>query len=340
VRAVFNLALGADNPVNKRTASNALLQMLNTICKRVTQIQPRLTGGSSECSSRTASEALELYRTTSGMSCYGLSPMGSNRASGTGLSNLGLLSPSVAGAAAAGAAAAGPGGGQLQSTSSDAAAAALLEDAGVAAQEGSADAAGAAAAAARAAQLRALAEQTDLQGLEAALEAAAAGDDADDADSGSCEDGTDARTAAAAAVVAAGLQTALGEAGAAGSSGGGGAHAQRQQASPVRAAAGQHVHSPVSLQHQQHQQHGGRGAPGTPHGRHSHKLSTQEKDVLLVLTAFCKLASREVPAGTSSDTVLAQGKLLALEMLAKVCVLWCGVLVWWPRGVCCAGVAW
>jgi hypothetical protein len=69
VRAVFNLALGADNPVNKRTASNALLQMLNTICKRVTQIQPRLTGGSSECSSRTASEALELYRTTSGMSC-------------------------------------------------------------------------------------------------------------------------------------------------------------------------------------------------------------------------------------------------------------------------------
>lgn len=61
VRAVFNLALGADNPINKRTASNALLQMLNTICKRVTQIQPRLTGGSSECSSRTVSEALDLY---------------------------------------------------------------------------------------------------------------------------------------------------------------------------------------------------------------------------------------------------------------------------------------
>jgi hypothetical protein len=41
--------------------------------------------------------------------------------------------------------------------------------------------------------------------------------------------------------------------------------------------------------------------------------------VLLVLTAFCKLASREVPGATaSSDSVLAQGKLLALEMLAKV----------------------
>jgi hypothetical protein len=44
----------------------------------------------------------------------------------------------------------------------------------------------------------------------------------------------------------------------------------------------------------------------------------QDKDVLLVLTAFCKLASREAPGGSSSESVLAQGKLLALEMLAKV----------------------
>lgn len=57
-------------------------------------------------------------------------------------------------------------------------------------------------------------------------------------------------------------------------------------------------------------------------GRQSLRLTTQEKDVLLVLTAFCKLASREVPgANANSDSVLAQGKLLALEMLAKVCVV-------------------
>jgi hypothetical protein len=48
------------------------------------------------------------------------------------------------------------------------------------------------------------------------------------------------------------------------------------------------------------------------------KLTVQDKDVLLVLTAFCKLASREAPGSSSSDSVLAQGKLLALEMLAKV----------------------
>ncbi|KAF6256772.1 hypothetical protein COO60DRAFT_1627056 [Scenedesmus sp. NREL 46B-D3] len=142
VRAVFNLALGSENPVNKRTACNALLQMLNTICKRVTQIQPRLTGGS-ECSSRTTSDAYEIFRSTSSTSFANMSPM-SHRGSGTGFGALGLL----------------------------------------------------------------------------------------------------------------------------------------------------------------------HGKPG--------KLTVQDKDVLLVLTAFCKLASREAPGSSSADSVLAQGKLLALEMLAKV----------------------
>ncbi|WIA18888.1 hypothetical protein OEZ85_003561 [Tetradesmus obliquus] len=82
VRAVFNLALGSENPVNKRTACNALLQMLNTICKRVTQIQPRLTGGS-ECSSRTTSDAFEIFRSTSSTSFANMSPK-SHRGSGTG----------------------------------------------------------------------------------------------------------------------------------------------------------------------------------------------------------------------------------------------------------------
>ncbi|GLC63685.1 hypothetical protein PLESTF_000063200, partial [Pleodorina starrii] len=53
VRMVFNLALGAEGDIIKRTASNALLQMLNTITKRVTAYQ--LFGGSSAATSRRSS---------------------------------------------------------------------------------------------------------------------------------------------------------------------------------------------------------------------------------------------------------------------------------------------
>ncbi|KAG2495708.1 hypothetical protein HYH03_006308 [Edaphochlamys debaryana] len=53
VRMVFNLALGAEDDIIKRTASNALLQMLNTITKRVTAVQ--LFGGSSCATSRRSS---------------------------------------------------------------------------------------------------------------------------------------------------------------------------------------------------------------------------------------------------------------------------------------------
>ncbi|GIL43151.1 hypothetical protein Vafri_977, partial [Volvox africanus] len=53
VRMVFNLALGAEDDIIKRTASNALLQMLNTITKRVTAYQ--LYGGSSAATSRRSS---------------------------------------------------------------------------------------------------------------------------------------------------------------------------------------------------------------------------------------------------------------------------------------------
>ena len=37
VRTAFHVALGAESEEIKRTARNALLQMLNTIVKRVTQ---------------------------------------------------------------------------------------------------------------------------------------------------------------------------------------------------------------------------------------------------------------------------------------------------------------
>lgn len=351
VRAVFNLALGAENPINKRTASNALLQMLNTICKRVTQIQPRLTGGSSECSSRTVSEALELYYSAGGAGFHNSSPH-SNRGSGTGLDHMAVLSPSAAvpGAATA-----------LQHQPSDVAGAAYDADSATALAAAGADAelpvstaasngarvstsstASAAAAAARAAQLAELAEKKDLQGLEAALEAAGAEEDAEDAEEE--QETAEMRASATAAVVSAGLQSlssaaaaAAGglsaggapEAATAGANGPAGqaiataAPAQQLQKQPSFGppVAGAGLYSQPSWQQQQ--LHSGR-VPGTPSyagrpSRYGPRLSTQEKDVLLVLTAFCKLASREVPGGTaSSDSVLAQGKLLALEMLAKV----------------------
>lgn len=55
VRTVFNLALSSDQPDMKRTACNALLQMLNTICKRVTSYQFRASDYS-----RRASDASDL----------------------------------------------------------------------------------------------------------------------------------------------------------------------------------------------------------------------------------------------------------------------------------------
>lgn len=361
VRAVFNLALGAENPINKRTASNALLQMLNTICKRVTQIQPRLTGGSSECSSRTVSEALELYYSVPGAGFHNHSPH-SGKSSGTHLDHM-VMSPPAPGAVtgqgslpgplpdtavAAAAAAAGfdpdaPSAAAAEAAGTRGSGAGGPHDAGTG--SGSSGAAGAAAAA-RAAQLAELAEKKDLRGLEAALEAAAAAA-AEDADDGDEDDSAELRASSTAAVVTAGLQTLSAAAG--GSSGGaaptegaaaaaaaaagangmqqasaGGApglppHLQ-QQPSVGPPAGGLHAQS--SWHQQQYYQQG--RVSGTPSyagrgGRHGNRLTTQEKDVLLVLTAFCKLASREVPGGAASgDSVLAQGKLLALEMLGKV----------------------
>lgn len=327
VRAVFNLALGAENPINKRTASNALLQMLNTICKRVTQIQPRLTGGSSECSSRTVSEALEMYYSGAGAGFHNHSPH-SNRGSGTGLDHMASpLAPA-------------PGTSNLQHQTSDAAGTPPYDPDAAAggglpistgASNGarvSSSSTASTAAAARAAQLAELAEKKDLQGLEAALEAAA-GDDPDD---GEDEETAEMRSSATAAVVSAGLQSLTAAAGApapggipesaaAGAQGTGTVSGQLQHHSSIGPPANV-LQSQASWQQPQPYQQSrlsGQASHGSRPSRHGQRLTTQEKDVLLVLTAFCKLASREVPGGiTSSDSVLAQGKLLALEMLAKV----------------------
>jgi hypothetical protein len=61
-------------------------------------------------------------------------------------------------------------------------------------------------------------------------------------------------------------------------------------------------------------------APATASGRRGGSrsvLSVMERDVLLLLTAFCKLSSREAGV-TEIDTYLHQGKLLSLDLLVKV----------------------
>lgn len=324
VRAVFNLALGSENPINKRTACNALLQMLNTICKRVTQIQPRLTGDSL-CSSRTTSEAIEIYRSTSGASFAQQSPR-----RGSGASS--LLSPTVA------AAAANDGTGSNNSSHHNGGSNPHLSTLGsgqlstAAAQQQllqyELEAAAAVAAGnhttARAAQLAQLAEQKDLQGLEAALQAAHSAVEEEE-DSSSPEE-AEYSSAAVAAAAASNVLTSSSSVAAAEAANGGEAAisaASSIQTSTSLVSALQHASS-------SYQQYVNSAAatprasamsrmPGTPGGRHGkhNRLTVQDKDVLLVLTAFCKLASREAP-GNNSDSVLAQGKLLALEMLAKV----------------------
>lgn len=323
VRAVFNLALGSENPINKRTACNALLQMLNTICKRVTQIQPRLTGDS-VCSSRATSDAFEVFRSNSNASFAQQSPKNSMRGSGTGASGLGLLSPTAAAAEVGGSNNSSHHNGSSNALFSATGGSGYLSTAAGQQQllqyeiEAAAAAAAGGAATARAAQLAQLAEQKDLQGLEAALEAVQAADaEEDDDSSGPEESDYSAAAAAAAAAVSAGLSAGHAvdangsEATAAGDNG----------AVETVSSVGPPPAGPPPSSYQQYSSSvpATPRAPATPSGRHGRhgKLTVQDKDVLLVLTAFCKLASREAP-GNSSDSVLAQGKLLALEMLAKV----------------------
>jgi hypothetical protein len=286
VRAVFNLALSSEDAVNKRTACNALLQMLNTIAKRVTQVQPRL---GSECSgvSRTISDALEMVRSNSIHSMPSGSVAGlisgqhsPTRGGGGGGSSYPGGLPAVYEAAAA----AGASGGNTPTE------------------------------AGRAAQLASLAERSDLRGLEAVLEAGGAAAALNDGLGGAGGDSpeaaatpqiTSARTsyagglsvadAAAVAAAAAANSGALSPMAPRGSGTGGGAGG-----GPSAAALHHAVHRAGAGGHQ--------------------KLTTYERDVLLVLVAFCKLASRESGGGGGGggDSILNQGKLLALEMLGRV----------------------
>lgn len=282
VRAVFNLALGSDNAANKRTACNALLQMLNTITKRVTQIQPRHTG--SECSSRTASDAHDLMRSTSSIHSYQNNMYSPKTDAHTGFnSGSNVIS---------------------QLGSFPEAAPADLSAGDV--TDGNY----------RAAQLANLAKQGDLRGLEAALEATAPEElDLED-NSGGSEPDTATPRATAYSVTTPRTSS-------------GGMGNQQGAATAVAAGAtadGEDVLTPtVSGSNGRPSGRAGGALPlsqaavaqQTAQGHQSQRLTTLEKDVLLVLTAFCKLASRE-SGSSSAESYLHQGKLLALEMLAKV----------------------
>lgn len=319
VRAVFNLALGSENPINKRTACNALLQMLNTICKRVTQIQPRHTGDSI-CSSRTTSDAFEIFRSTSGATFMQHSPRNSVRASNTGTAGVSLLSPTAAAAEATfnGAHQNGSGNAQFAAVGSGYLSTASGQQQLLQYEVDAAAAAGDGAGSARAAQLAQLAKQNDLQGLEAALEASREATADDDEEASSTAEDTD-YSAAAGAEAAAVFPRASVAADANGSAAATGDRppALVQTVSSVGPAAG--TFNGSSYQQYSNSMPPTPRAPAIPSGKPRHgKLTVQDKDVLLVLTAFCKLASREAPGNSSNDSVLAQGKLLALEMLAKV----------------------
>ncbi len=247
VRTVFNLALGSDNAANKRTACNALLQMLNTIAKRVTQIQPRFTGSEGE-SSRAASDATEMLRS-----------FGSTQSMSI------MLSPKPS----------------------------MGYSTGHGAQEDG-----------RAAQFASLAEARDLRGLEAALEAGVPPLQEQD-EEGESDTGTPLSPAAQHREEGDALQPAASSEARSGQQGADGAAHSAAAATGRRSGDG-HVLSTAAVQ---------QAAARSAH--RSGKLSTNEKDVLLVLTAFCKLASREAGA-SSTESYLNQGKLLALELLSKV----------------------
>ena len=290
VRAVFNLALNSENPINKRTASNALLQMLNTIAKRVTQIQPRNTGSECSFTSRTASDAFELGRSSSIATHYaGHSPKDTRHPLG-GPSFLSLSSGNLHGMS-----------GSLHGSN----AAALAVQASIMDPLSPAEADDG-----RLVQLAALAEQQNIRGLEAALQAAAPpADDGGDDDGGPYDSELVSQSSISTIntpMAAAGLQR----------DGSGDGSLEASSGLVCAAASGSYGQMAAASRTQQTLS-AAAVARVAARGRVNQRLSTPEKDVLLVLTAFCKLASRET-GSSSSEGLLNQGKLLALEMLAKV----------------------
>ncbi len=240
VRAVFNLALGSESEDVKRVACNALLQILNTVTKRVTTYNHLLSIPSMAPSRRESeheslsglgrrdSDGAPAARTSEGSrpESSGQTPALPTRTS-TGVGS--QLTPASLPAAA------------------DAASAAGEDDAG---------------ADARTAQLAQLAEQQDIRGLEAAIGASAVDLESQGVAGGGASGGLGAEPSLA-------RDTSLG---------------QVSMAASSRMDSASSVPTPGPAR-----QPRGSAVPSEPPAR----LTIAERDVLLVLTAFCKLASRE-----------------------------------------------
>ncbi|KAJ9527457.1 hypothetical protein QJQ45_025726 [Haematococcus lacustris] len=287
VRTVFNLALGSEDDNIRRTACNALLQMLNTVAKRVTAYQVHsvsttpsrresghdntlITDGSfSQLSLRTRSHTFEAGHHTHPSSLdHPEAEHGSEAAEHLG------RTASMAGSAT-----------QHHDTGEED----LPSDA-------------------RVAQYASLADQHDLSGLEAVIggtclpipdpavprkSSSGAAQPTADASRPGSQTPPPPSTAGGPLPSPAGLGAASGALTPSGSA------VAASSVSPALSSAGAGP-TPPQLQLVPLSQ-----------------LNVTERDVLLVLTAFCKLASREAGL-TEVESYLHQGKLLALELLVKV----------------------
>ncbi|KAG1671977.1 hypothetical protein FOA52_013349 [Chlamydomonas sp. UWO 241] len=329
VRTVFNLALGADAEIIKRTAGGALLQILNTVVKRITSnmhhVGDNQADGADNAADNTSGAATaaspqragRLPRATAGdapAANGGHAPPPTMRSIARTTS--GELHPQAEAQAHVRSCIAGStpatGGGDLRAGGEP----------------------GELASDARTAQFASMAEQRDLRGLEEAIgassdnlaadaaAAAAGGGGANDDDGGAADGGGDHPHAEGRPSL-----DRVGSGGAGGGSGGG--MPPRGAAEPGGSGGGG---AGTSVARTSDSSGGARaplgaaqqgGAPfGYPGGQQRRmqsltSLSVMERDVLHVLTAFCKLASRESGL-TDVEAYLHQGKLLALELITKV----------------------
>eukprot|EP00798_Chlamydomonas_sp_ICE-L_P008680 gene8680-34127_t len=245
VRTVFNLALGSEDENIKRTAANALLQMLNTIVKRVTAFHLHPHSAPSTPSRRASDGHLPTGHSSEDKQ-------------------------------------------DRQGQAEDNVQKVLLE--------------------ARIAQFASLAENRDLQGLEAAIEESAAGAE--------CPETTDPGHRLSTKLSSSSnkgkddvpelvSQSSLASHAFHASQGGQDTEGEAQVAPPPPSSQRPSGGGASSLQ----------PAPVQTKARPM-SLTVLERDVLLVLSAFCKLASREAGL-TEVESYLHQGKLLSLELLVK-----------------------
>ncbi|GMH39854.1 hypothetical protein BSKO_07758 [Bryopsis sp. KO-2023] len=238
VRSVFNLAVSCDDTDLKRAACNSLLQMLNTIIKRVTimQFQLRLQKSvDSAMSPKTpmGDDRLARIQETGNDSPKSKEPLEGSESPAPGSEHRAPVLYSTEE-------------GEVPTTS------------------------------ALTAELASLAEKEDIEGLEAALEKAEQSRNMDEQP-----------------VIKASEESKDSEE----------IHAESSDAQ-VASTSGSMVRSNTAGKE-------GRRPKGWDN------LSVLEKDVLVVLTAFCKLAGM-TPASGPTEDYYRQGKLLALELLVKV----------------------